>query len=273
MPPETERQLARAIYKEMVEINSGFTTGATTPVVDAVAKRLEGRGLSGGRHLRRRRQSEEGEPGRALSRHRAPSSDSPARPHRRRRSEARGLEHGSVHAHREGRLLLRPRRGRRQGAGRGLDREPHSLQARRVQARPRHHRRADGRRRRRRPVQRRRVAAQEQARSDRRRAVPERRRLGRIGQRHPHRQRRSGEREVRHQLPARGAQQGRPQLAAGGRQRDLPSGRRAGPPIEVRVSAQDQRRHSRVFPRDVGNREGARRERSRRGGEGRRRPR
>src|SRR5216117_739641 len=35
MPPESERQLARAIYKEMVEINSGYTTGATTPVADA----------------------------------------------------------------------------------------------------------------------------------------------------------------------------------------------------------------------------------------------
>jgi acetylornithine deacetylase/succinyl-diaminopimelate desuccinylase-like protein len=45
MPPESERQLARAIYKEMVEIQSGFTTGATTPVVEAVAKRLEAAGF------------------------------------------------------------------------------------------------------------------------------------------------------------------------------------------------------------------------------------
>src|SRR4051812_6468192 len=30
MPPEAERQLAREIYKEMVEIKSGYTTGATT---------------------------------------------------------------------------------------------------------------------------------------------------------------------------------------------------------------------------------------------------
>ena len=41
LPPESERQLARAIYKEMIEINSGYTTGATTPVVEAVAKRLK----------------------------------------------------------------------------------------------------------------------------------------------------------------------------------------------------------------------------------------
>jgi acetylornithine deacetylase/succinyl-diaminopimelate desuccinylase-like protein len=45
MPPESERQLARAIYKEMVEIKSGYTTGATTPVAEAVAKRLKGAGF------------------------------------------------------------------------------------------------------------------------------------------------------------------------------------------------------------------------------------
>jgi len=45
MPPESERQLARAIYKEMIEINSGFTTGTTTPVADAVAKRLKAAGF------------------------------------------------------------------------------------------------------------------------------------------------------------------------------------------------------------------------------------
>jgi acetylornithine deacetylase/succinyl-diaminopimelate desuccinylase-like protein len=45
MPPESARQLARAIYKEMVEINSGFTTGATTPVAEAVARRLKTAGF------------------------------------------------------------------------------------------------------------------------------------------------------------------------------------------------------------------------------------
>src|SRR6187551_1820900 len=46
MPPESERQLARAIYKEMVEIKSGFTTGATTPVAEAVARRLKAAGFA-----------------------------------------------------------------------------------------------------------------------------------------------------------------------------------------------------------------------------------
>ncbi len=45
MPPESERQLARAIYKEMIEIKSGYTTGATTPVAEAVAKRLKAAGF------------------------------------------------------------------------------------------------------------------------------------------------------------------------------------------------------------------------------------
>jgi acetylornithine deacetylase/succinyl-diaminopimelate desuccinylase-like protein len=45
MPPEQDQQLAHAIYKEMIEIQSGYTTGATTPVVEAVARRLRAAGF------------------------------------------------------------------------------------------------------------------------------------------------------------------------------------------------------------------------------------
>ena len=45
LPPETERQLAREIYKEMVEVKSGFTTGSTTPIAEAVARRLKAAGF------------------------------------------------------------------------------------------------------------------------------------------------------------------------------------------------------------------------------------
>ena len=45
MPPDAERQLARAIYKQLIEINSGYTTGATTPVAEAVAARLRAAGF------------------------------------------------------------------------------------------------------------------------------------------------------------------------------------------------------------------------------------
>jgi acetylornithine deacetylase/succinyl-diaminopimelate desuccinylase-like protein len=45
IPPDTERQLARDIYKQLIEIKSGYTTGATTPVAEAVAARLRAAGF------------------------------------------------------------------------------------------------------------------------------------------------------------------------------------------------------------------------------------
>jgi acetylornithine deacetylase/succinyl-diaminopimelate desuccinylase-like protein len=45
MPPEADQRLAHDIYKEIIEIKSGFTTGATTPVVEAIAKRLRAAGF------------------------------------------------------------------------------------------------------------------------------------------------------------------------------------------------------------------------------------
>jgi len=45
LPPEPERQLAREIYKQLIEIPSGFTTGATTPVAEAMAARLRAAGF------------------------------------------------------------------------------------------------------------------------------------------------------------------------------------------------------------------------------------
>lgn len=46
MPPQSDQQLAREIYQEMVESKSGFTTGATTPIVKAVAARLKAAGFA-----------------------------------------------------------------------------------------------------------------------------------------------------------------------------------------------------------------------------------
>ncbi|HYW48035.1 MAG TPA: M20/M25/M40 family metallo-hydrolase [Bryobacteraceae bacterium] len=45
MPPEADQRVAHDIYKEMIEIKSGFTTGATTPVAEAVARRLRAAGF------------------------------------------------------------------------------------------------------------------------------------------------------------------------------------------------------------------------------------
>jgi acetylornithine deacetylase/succinyl-diaminopimelate desuccinylase-like protein len=43
--PDAEKQLAQDIYKEFVEIQSGYTTGATTPVAQAAAARLRAAGF------------------------------------------------------------------------------------------------------------------------------------------------------------------------------------------------------------------------------------
>jgi acetylornithine deacetylase/succinyl-diaminopimelate desuccinylase-like protein len=43
--PDAEKQLARDIYKELIEIRSGYTTGSTTPAAEAMAARLRARGF------------------------------------------------------------------------------------------------------------------------------------------------------------------------------------------------------------------------------------
>jgi acetylornithine deacetylase/succinyl-diaminopimelate desuccinylase-like protein len=45
MRPEDEKKLARDIYKEFVEVQSGYTTGATTPVAEAAAARMRAAGF------------------------------------------------------------------------------------------------------------------------------------------------------------------------------------------------------------------------------------
>ena len=46
MRPEAEKKLAHDIYKEFIEIQSGYTTGATTPVAEAAAARLKAAGFA-----------------------------------------------------------------------------------------------------------------------------------------------------------------------------------------------------------------------------------
>jgi acetylornithine deacetylase/succinyl-diaminopimelate desuccinylase-like protein len=43
--PDAEKHLAHDIYKQFIEIQSGFTTGATTPVAEAAAARLKAAGF------------------------------------------------------------------------------------------------------------------------------------------------------------------------------------------------------------------------------------
>lgn len=44
--PESEQQLAKDIYKEFIAIKSGFSTGSTTPLVQATVTRLKNAGFS-----------------------------------------------------------------------------------------------------------------------------------------------------------------------------------------------------------------------------------
>jgi acetylornithine deacetylase/succinyl-diaminopimelate desuccinylase-like protein len=46
LPPPAEQDLARSIYQEFVEIRSGYTSGATTPVAEAAAARLRAAGFA-----------------------------------------------------------------------------------------------------------------------------------------------------------------------------------------------------------------------------------
>jgi acetylornithine deacetylase/succinyl-diaminopimelate desuccinylase-like protein len=45
MPPASEQELSRSIFKQIVEIKSGFSTGATTPVAKAMAERFRNAGF------------------------------------------------------------------------------------------------------------------------------------------------------------------------------------------------------------------------------------
>ena len=45
LPPDADQRLAREIFKEMIEVQSGFTTGSTTPIAEAVARRLKAAGF------------------------------------------------------------------------------------------------------------------------------------------------------------------------------------------------------------------------------------
>jgi acetylornithine deacetylase/succinyl-diaminopimelate desuccinylase-like protein len=44
-PPEPDRKLARSIYEEFIDIQSGFSTGSTTPVAEAAARWLKAAGF------------------------------------------------------------------------------------------------------------------------------------------------------------------------------------------------------------------------------------
>ena len=106
-PPVAERQLAREIYKQMVEIKSGFTTGATTPVAEFAAARLKAAGFPdsdiflGGASPKKAN---------LVARYHGTGARKPILLLAHTdvvEAKSRGLEHGSVSVHRTRRLLLR----------------------------------------------------------------------------------------------------------------------------------------------------------------------
>src|SRR6266851_7092082 len=43
--PAADKKLAREIYQELIEINTSYTTGATTPAAEAIARRFKAEGF------------------------------------------------------------------------------------------------------------------------------------------------------------------------------------------------------------------------------------
>ena len=208
-----QQQLAFDIYKELVEINTVTATGDTARCGRGDGGATARRRLSGRRRSRVLAGAAQGQSGRAAARHRRAQADPAAGASRRRAGQPRGLVGRSVQADREGRLFLCARQRRRQVHGGGLCHQSDPLQAGRLQARSRHHRRARDRRGDSRPRRARNpVAAQEPPRPDRCRIRTERGRRRRTEGRQADPEQRPDQRESLAELSARREKQGRPQL-------------------------------------------------------------
>ena len=128
------QQLAREVYKELVEINTVDSVGSVTKAAEAMAARFRAAGFPARdvQVLIPAGQADEGQPRRALSRPRRrerDEADPAARASRRRRRAPRGLAARSVLAARGERLLPRPRHLGRQGDGGDLRRQPAAHEA------------------------------------------------------------------------------------------------------------------------------------------------
>ena len=142
----SEQLALREIYQELVEINTTDSVGDNTRAAEAMAARLRAAGFPPPTSRCWRPAPRKGNLVARLRGTGAAQADPAARAPRRGRGPARGLDHRSVHARREGRLLLRARHRRRQGDGRDLRRHPDPLREGGLQARPRHHPGPDRRR-------------------------------------------------------------------------------------------------------------------------------
>ena len=241
----------RELYKELVEINTTLSAGSCTAAAEAMAARLKAAGLPAD-DMQILAPADRPKDGALIAtlrgQDRQAEADPSARAHGRGGGEARGLGARSVHAGRGGRLVLRARRQRRQGHGRGLHRQPDPLPDGRVQAAPRHQAGADLRRGNAGDVQRRRLADQDAPRSAAGGVRAQRGRGRRAGcERQADRVADPGGRESLSGLHARNDECWRPQFAAGEGQRHLSTGSRAVAAVGLEVSDQSQPRDARVF--------------------------
>ena len=191
----------------------------------------------------------QGQPGGALAGHGSAQAATAAGPPRRGRGPARGLDDRSVHARREGRLLLRARHQRRQGDGRDLRGHADPAHARGLEALARHHPGPDRRRGAglELSVQRRALAPGQPPRTDRGGAGDQRGRRRRDPRRPAHGEPSADEREGADQLPTGGHEPRRPQLAAAQGQRHLPARRGPRAAGRLRVSRRAERHHPAVL--------------------------
>ncbi len=147
--PSADEAAFRALYKELIEINTTRSVGNCTRAAEAMRAHLLAAGIPAGGHAdpRAARGAERWGAGRSPARHgQVDQADPAARAHRCRRGEARGLDARSVQAGRGKRLVLRARRERRQVDGGDLHGQPDPLQEGRLQAAARHQAGADLRR-------------------------------------------------------------------------------------------------------------------------------
>jgi hypothetical protein len=104
MPPTDQQRLAREIYKELIETNTSYTTGQTTPAAEAVARRLKAAGFPAADI-----QVLGASPKKMNVVVRYEEASTSPRPSRRCRSAQFRLVCRSLCSYREGRLLLRTR--------------------------------------------------------------------------------------------------------------------------------------------------------------------
>ena len=240
--PSADEAEFRALYKELIEINTTRSVGNCTRAAEAMRAHLLAAGIPPA-DMQILAPPEAPNDGALIAVLRGTDqidqADPAARAYRRRRGQARGLDPRSFQAGRGERVVLRARRERRQVDGGDLHGQPDPLQEGRLQAAPRHQagadlRRGDGRSG---PVRQRALAGEDPTRSAECRVRDQRGRGRRVRQeRQADRPADPGGREGLPGFRARSARSRRPQLATQAAQRDRATERGAREARRIQLS-------------------------------------